>query len=170
MSENSDAAEGKAPATLFFDQPHVEQAIIPVGQGIPIGLERVSSRELGIGGAYGTWGHGYDNLALRSFIEHRLGETMRDDEVLNLAELGFIGRHHLPDLSDATILVSSQSRSAAARSRQQAEPSDGVLIDDGPAAADYVAQIARAGIPDGPRSASTAATIDGRLHLALNPI
>jgi hypothetical protein len=101
MSETADAAEGKPPATLFFDQPRVEQAIIPVGQGIPIGLERVSSRELGIGGAYGTWGTGYDNLALRSFIEHRLGETMKDDEVLNLAELGFVGRHHLPELSDA---------------------------------------------------------------------
>ena len=101
MSDIADAAEGKPPATPFFDQPRVERAIIPVGQGIPIGLERVSSRELGIGGAYGTWGTGYDNLALRSFIEHRLGETMKDDEVLNLAELGFVGRHHLPELSDA---------------------------------------------------------------------
>jgi len=180
MSEMTDAAEGKPRATPFFEQPHVEQAIIPVGQGIPIGLERVSSRELGIGGAYGTWGTGYDNLALRSFIEQRLGETMRDDEVLNLAELGFVGRHHLPDLSDADHLELELEvgarllREAARSSGWNPSEVEGVLIGmSGPVAVDYVAQIAqRAGIPDGALKVSVHKACDGSmgaLHLALNP-
>jgi 3-oxoacyl-[acyl-carrier-protein] synthase III len=180
MSGMEDRADSTPTATSFFEQPRVERAVIPIGQGIPIGLESVSSPELGIGGVYGTWGHGYDNLALRSFIEKRLGEAMKDDEVLNLAELGFVSRHHLPDLSDADHLeleleVGARLLRAAARSSGwNPTEVEGVLIGmSGPVAEDYVAQIARrAGIPDGALKVSVHKACDGSmgaLHLALNP-
>ncbi len=164
----------------FFDQPHVQRATIPVGNGIPLGFETVSNPELGIGGVYGAWGQSYDNPSLRGFIEHRLGQPMLAGEMMNLADLGFISRHHLPDLTDEEHLeleleVGARLLKEASRSSGW-DPSEveGVLIGmSGPVADDYVAQIARrAGISEEALKVSVHKACDGSmgaLHLALNP-
>ncbi|MCJ7514122.1 MAG: hypothetical protein MUO23_14305 [Anaerolineales bacterium] len=168
------------PAPSFFERPGVHQAILPVGPGVPLGMEGIYSPELGIGGVYGAWGRSYDNQALRAFIEHRLGEPMKDEEVMNLAELGFLHRHHLTELSEAEHLeleleVGARMLREAARVNGW-DPSEvqGVLIGmTGPVADDYVAQIARrAGISDDALLVSVHKACDGSmgaLHLALNP-
>ena len=180
MTRAIEATAAAAPAPSFFERPGVQQVILPVGPGIPLGTESISSPALGIGGVYGTWGTSYDNMALRAFIEHRLGESLKDEEVMNLAELGFLHRHHLPDLSDAEHLeleveVGSCLLREAARVNGW-EPSEvqGVLIGmSGPVADDYVVQITRrAGIPDDALKVSVHKACDGSmgaLHLALNP-
>ena len=80
----------------FFDRPNVEKGMIDVGQGIPFAIECVSNSAVGIGGVYGTWGDSYDNDTLPLFLEQRLGHPLSPGEKLNLSELGFLNRHHLP--------------------------------------------------------------------------
>src|SRR5919109_1677432 len=87
---------GENTKVSFFDRPNVEKGTIAVGQGIPFGIERVSNPSVGIGGVYGTWGDSYDNETLPAFLEQRLGRPLSSNETLNLAELGFLNRHHLP--------------------------------------------------------------------------
>src|SRR5215212_2630610 len=87
---------GENTKISFFDRPNVEKGIIEVGQGIPFGMESVSNPAVGIGGVYGTWGQGYDNAALPGFLEQRLGHPIPVNEQLNLSELGFRNRHHVP--------------------------------------------------------------------------
>ena len=106
--------------TSFYDHPHVQVDWIPIGQGIPLGIERVSNPEIGIGGAYGTWGEDYDNEALPRLVEDRSGEPLSGEEKLNLSELGFVHRHHLPSLSEKEyieleIMVGARFLSEAAR-------------------------------------------------------
>ena len=180
MSDAVEPTTAATPAQSFFERPGVQQVILPIGPGIPLGLESISSPELGIGGVYGSWGTSYDNQALRGFIERRLGESMKDEEMMNLAELGFVRRHHLPDLSEAEHLeleleVGARLLREAARVNGWG-PSEvqGVLIGmSGPVADDYVVQIARrAGIPDDALKVSVHKACDGSmgaLHLALNP-
>jgi len=180
MDENSILKNAAKAATSFFQRPGVQRTTIPVGGGVPLGIERVSSPELGIGGAYGTWGESYDNSALPGLIERRLGERLNEDEVLNLAELGFVNRHHIPELSDdehveLEIEVGARLLREAALSNGW-DPSEvqGVLIGvSAPVAHDYVPRIAeRAGIPDSALKVSVHKACDGSmgaLHLALNP-
>ena len=178
----TDTVEPTAAASVpsFFQLPGVHQVLLPVGPGIPLGMESISSPELGIGGVYGSWGTSYDNQALRGFIEHRLGESLKDEEMMNLAELGFLHRHHLPDLSQAEHLEleievgSHLLREAARVSGWDPSEVQGLLIGmSGPVADDYVTQIARrAGIPDDALKVSVHKACDGSmgaLHLALNP-
>ena len=83
-------------STSFYDRPGVEKSIIPIGKGIPFGMERVSNPKIGIGGVYGTWGDSYDNETLHFFLEQRLGHPLPPQEKLNLSELGFLNRQHIP--------------------------------------------------------------------------
>ncbi|MGA2820947.1 MAG: 3-oxoacyl-[acyl-carrier-protein] synthase III C-terminal domain-containing protein [Anaerolineales bacterium] len=180
MTENGASSKGSSPAISFFDRPKVERMLFPIQQGIPIGFESVYSPQLGIGGTYGTWGQGYDNEALPRFVEQRLGEPMKREEILNLAELGFVSRHHIPLLSgpehlELEIEVGARLLREAARTCGW-DPSEvqGVLIGmSGPITHDYVAQIARrAGIPDHALKVSVHKACDGSmgaLHLALDP-
>ena len=80
----------------FFDRPNIAKGIINVGQGIPFGIECVTNRAVGIGGVYGTWGESYDNDSLPGFLEQRLGHPIPANQKLNLSELGFLSRHHVP--------------------------------------------------------------------------
>ena len=80
----------------FFDRPNVEKEMINVGQGIPFALESINNPSVGIGGVYGTWGDSYDNETLPAFLAQRLGHPLPDKEKLNLSELGFLNRHHVP--------------------------------------------------------------------------
>ncbi len=164
----------------FFKRPAVKQETIQVGDGIPFGVERVSNPQLGIGGAYGTWGDSYDNHTLSELVSYRMGTPVSEKEMMNLSELGFVSRHHVKDLSDAEhleleIQVGARLLGEAARATGW-EPSEvqAVLIGmSGPVADDYIQRICqRAGIPESALKVSVHKACDGSvgsLHLALNP-
>lgn len=173
MSENN-------PALSFYDRPNVESTILPIGEGIRMGVERVYNSSLGIGGAYGSWGESYNNMRLPGFVEHRLGSALNPDDVLNLSELGFDFRQHIPDLDPDQHLSlelevgSRLLKHAMTTLGWDASEIEGVLIGmSGPVAHDYVQRIASmAGIPDSALKVSVHKACDGSmgaLHLALNP-
>jgi 3-oxoacyl-[acyl-carrier-protein] synthase III len=164
----------------FYDRPGVEKENIPVAGGVPLGIESVFNAEAGIGGAYGSWGESFNNATLPSFVEQRLGQPLGEDDILNLSELGFDSRQHIPDMSDAEHL--ELELEVGTRLLKNAIPTcgwkpseiEGVLIGvSGPVADDYVSQIAkRAGIPDNALKVSVHKACDGSMgamHLALNP-
>jgi len=165
----------------FFDRPGVEKGIIDVAQGIPFGIERVSNPSVGIGGVYGAWGESYDNENLPMFLEERLGHPLQPNEKLNLSELGFRNRHHVPlNLSrDEHIQVELQVGTRFLSEAMKAcdwHPSEveAVLIGmSAPLSEDYLNQItAAAGIPSSALKVSIHKACDGStssLHLALNP-
>lgn len=173
----ADTVEQKS--VRFYDRPGVENDIIQVAGGVPFGFERVVNPEVGIGGVYGAWGNSYDNDSLPEFIAQDLGVTVRPEERLNLAELGFVNRHLTPLLSAEEYLrlevaVGSRFLSEAARTCGWS-PSEveGVLIGtSGPVSGDYLEQISEAaGIPESALKVSVHKACDGStssLHLALN--
>jgi len=175
MSENE-----KNTGSSFFERPNVIVDEIPVAGGIPFGTESVSNSVLGIGGVYGAWGRSYDNSQLPEFVGHRMGVPLADGDVMNLSELGFVSRHHIPDLSEADHLElelqvgTRMLQQAAAANGWTAEDVDGVLIGmSGPVSGDFVQEISRrAGIRDGALKVSVHKACDGSmgaLNLALNP-
>src|SRR5512146_1659798 len=166
--------------TSFYEEPGVEKVILPVASGIPFGFRRVSHPSIHIGGVYGTWGQGYDNRSLGGFVEDLLGEPLPENERLNLAELGFISRHHIPvltheDNTELEVQVGARMLQEAARACGW-DPSEvqAVLIGmSAPISEDYLDRIARAaGIPEGALKVAVHKACDGSvssLHLALNP-
>jgi 3-oxoacyl-[acyl-carrier-protein] synthase III len=177
MNPNNPTSEAHSS---FFQRKNVSVEKIPIGSGIQIGIERVSNPILGIGGAYGAWGDSYDNSHLTAFIENRLGETLDETEIMNLADLGFTSRHHVPTVSDQENLEieievgSRMLREAALANGWQPEEVEAVLIgSSGPVSDDYTEQIAHAaGIPDSALKVSVHKACDssmGALHLAMNP-
>lgn len=164
----------------FYERPRVKVDTIPIGAGIPFGIEIVSNPALGIGGAYGSWGEAYDNDTLPKFIEQRLGARLSDEERIDLAAVGFNYRHHLANLTDEEHLeLELQVGERYLRGAIQAcgwEPHEveAVLIGmSGPVSEDYTVQIARrAGIPESALKASIHKACDssmGGLHMVLNP-
>lgn len=164
----------------FFKRPQVQNETIPVAGGIPFGVERVSNPEVGIGGAYGTWGKSYDNLSLSDLVSYRIGSPLNDEDKMNLSELGFVNRHHILDLTDEEHLElelevgSRLLREAALANGWKPEDVQAVLIGmSGPISNDYVEQICkRAGIPEDALKVSVHKACDGSvggLNLALNP-
>ena len=164
----------------FFERPNVRNETIQIGKGIPFAFESVTNSTLGVGGVYGTWGDSYDNARLRDLVSYRRGEFLQDEDVMNLSELGFLSRHHIPDLSDADHLelevqVGARMLREAAKANQW-DPADvdAVLIGmSGPVSNDYVALICeRAGISNKALKVSVHKACDGSvgsLNLALNP-
>ncbi|MDL1911964.1 hypothetical protein FBQ81_14940 [Chloroflexi bacterium CFX6] len=165
----------------FYDRPGVETEILPVAGGIPFGMERVANPSVGIGGVYGTWGESYDNERLSDFLERRLGHPLPANEKLNLSELGFLNRHHLPlDLTleehiEVEVEVGRRLLVEAMKACNW-EPSEveAVLIGmSAPITEDYLDRITRAaGIPDSALKVAIHKACDGStssLHLALNP-
>jgi 3-oxoacyl-[acyl-carrier-protein] synthase III len=143
-------------------------------------VKQVYSPSLGIGGAYGSWGAAYDNAALPGFIAKRLGEPFSQEEAMELGNLGFVSRHHLGELSEAEHLEvelavgANMLQAAMQANRWQPEEVDAVMIGmSGPAADDYVEQIARrAGVAESAIKVSVHKACDssvGALNLALNP-
>lgn len=167
--------------TSFFDRPGVEKDVIPVASGIPFAMERVTNPNVGIGGVYGTWGDSYDNENLPAFLEQRLGHPLQANEKLNLSELGFRNRHHIPlDLSkeEHTELEVEVGRRFLTEAIKACDwhPSDveAVLIGmSAPVTDDYLNQITKAaGIPESALKVAIHKACDGStssLHLALNP-
>ena len=100
MSENTAPENQPVPTGPFFERPGVRVETIPIGPGVPLGIERVSNPEIGIGGAYGAWGACRDNASLPALVEDHLGYSLGAEDVLHLSELGFMWRHHVPDLSE----------------------------------------------------------------------
>jgi len=180
MEENTVSDQGVGAIPSFFKRPQVQYELIPVAGGIPFGVERVSNPEIGIGGAYGTWGESYDNRTLPELVARRMGSPLSDEDMMNLSELGFVSRHHIQDLSKAEHLElelevgSRLLREAAQASGWDPGKVDAVLIGmSGPVADDYVEQISRrAGIPERALKVSIHKACDssvGGLNLALNP-
>lgn len=165
----------------FYDRPGVETEILPVAGGIPFGMERVANPNVGIGGVYGTWGESYDNERLSDFLERHLGHPIPANEKLNLSELGFLNRHHLPlnltleEHIEVEVEVGRRLLVAAMKACNW-EPSEveAVLIGmSAPITEDYLDRITRAaGIPDSALKVAIHKACDGStssLHLALNP-
>ena len=172
---------GETTNVSFFERPNVETGVIPVGQGIPFGIERVSNPAVGIGGVYGTWGESYDNESLPTFLEQRLGHPIPANEKLNLSELGFLSRHHVPlnltreEHNQLEIEVGTRFLREAMKACNW-EPSEveAVLIGmSAPISEDYLNLITEAaGIPQSALKVSIHKACDGStssLHLALNP-
>lgn len=164
----------------FYFQPGVETDVLPIGPGIPIGIARVYHPQIGLGGAYGAWGDVYDNQRLRAYVEHRLGAPLSEEDAMELGSLGFVYRHHLPDLSDEEHIeleleVGKRFLEAAMNAcGWQPQEIAGVLLGvSGPIGEDYVEQICkRAGIPDEALKVTVHKACDGAvsaLHLVLNP-
>ena len=164
----------------FYERPNVESEILPIAQGVKVGIERVTNKALGLGGAYGGWGDNYDNQTLPEFVSNRLGEELPLSDVMNLSELGFHHRLHIPDLSEADHLeVEVEVGARLIRAAAQAngwlpDEVDGLLVGmSAPVSEDYVAQIARrAGMRDDALKVSVHKACDGSmgaLNLAINP-
>jgi 3-oxoacyl-[acyl-carrier-protein] synthase III len=189
MTDTTETSAGSAPAghdaplgepLSFFEEPQVHVEEIPIGPGVPIGIERVSNPELGIGGAYGTWGTSYNNEKLQSMVGKLLGEPLAATEKLNLSELGFDSRHHLLELSDEEMVdleVKVGGRflreAAAANGWETSEVQAVLLGTTGPVTSDYTERAAKeAGIPEDALKVSIHKACDGSvagLNLALNP-
>ena len=164
----------------FYDQPHVRTGEIPVGPGIPFGLEQVTHPETGLGGAYGAWGESYDNAAIKGFVEAHLGRPLGAEELMDLSSLGFVNRHHVSGLSDGehleleVTLGAQLLREAAHACGWETGEVQGVFIGtSAPVANDLTERIAKeAGVPDSALKVSVHKACDssvGGLHLALNP-
>jgi len=165
----------------FYDRPGIEKEVIPVASGIPFAIERVANPSVGIGGVYGTWGDSYDNENLPNFLEQRLGHPLQPSEKLNLSELGFRNRHHVPlnltkeEHTQLEIEVGRRLLTEAIKTcGWQASEVEAVLIGmSAPIVEDYLDQITKAaGIPDSALKVAIHKACDGSsssLHLALNP-
>ena len=172
---------GEKTNVSFFERPNVEKGVISVGEGIPFGIERVSNPAVGIGGVYGTWGDSYDNETLPLFLEQRLGRPLSPNERLNLSELGFLNRHHLPlnltreEHQKLEVEIGTRFLVEAMKAcNWQPSEVEAVLIGmSAPLSEDYLNQITKAaGIPDRALKVSIHKACDGStssLHLALNP-
>ncbi|MDX9993569.1 MAG: 3-oxoacyl-[acyl-carrier-protein] synthase III C-terminal domain-containing protein [Anaerolineales bacterium] len=164
----------------FYERPNVQSEILPIAEGVKVGIERVTNSALGLGGAYGGWGDNYDNEALPGFVGGRLDEELPQSEVMNLSELGFQHRMHLPNLSQADHLAVEVEvgarliRAAAEANGWQLAEIDGLLVGmSAPVSEDYVVQIARrAGMRADALKVSVHKACDGSmgaLNLAINP-
>ncbi len=166
-------------APSFFERPGVVVETVPVGPGVPLGIERVSNASLGIGGAYGTWGECCDNSSLPATVEQILGHALESGP-LNVGDFGFFYRHHVPAMSDAEheeLELQAGARFIVEASHAAGwEPGelDAVMIGiTTPVVPDYVERIAeRAGVPERTLKVSVHKACDGgvaALNLALNP-
>src|ERR1700690_2434526 len=172
--------ETNKEATSFYQRPNVKLDTIPVADGIPFGIEQVANRQLGIAGAYGSWGKSFSNGELPEFVASRMGRSLREDEQLELGDLGFTSRHHVPILTQKEnhqleIEVGARLIQEAAQINGW-KPSevDGLLVGmSGPISDDYLSEIAqRAGLREDALKVSVHKPCDGSvgaLNLALNP-
>jgi 3-oxoacyl-[acyl-carrier-protein] synthase III len=164
----------------FFERPNVQREILPFGKGVPFGMEKIYNPRLEIGGAYGTWGESYSNETISGLIEERWGRVLSEQERLNLGELGFLYRHHVPLLSNEEyfnleVEVGTRFLRAALQACEwDPKEVDAVLIGmSGPASDDYTSLICRlVGIPERAYKLSVHKACDSSvaaLNMVLNP-
>jgi 3-oxoacyl-[acyl-carrier-protein] synthase III len=178
MSLNDDV-EKSLKFGSFYERPAVNKGVVEVAGGIPYGFEPVVNKELALGGIYGTWGFSYDNSTLPAFVEGRLGRTLSDEESMSLDDLGFLHRHHIPNLSkneniklEVEVGAKFLQEAAWANGWEPAEI-DGVILGmTGPVVEDYMDRITQqAGISESALKISIHKACDssvGGLNLALN--
>lgn len=177
MSDQNNSPEA---VVSFYEQPRVKLDTIPVGKGVQIGIERVFHPKIGIGGAYGAWGPEIDNEALVGVLKNHFGDAFSDEDRMDLSQLGFVSRHHAPELTpeehlELEVEVGARFlREAAAANGWKPEEVEGVMIGMTlPTVDDYTERIARAaGIPESAVKVSIHKACDGSmgaLHLLLNP-
>jgi 3-oxoacyl-[acyl-carrier-protein] synthase III len=180
MNEPTATENQPTPAISFYQRPGVKVEVLPVGPGVPLGIESISNPEVGIGGAYGTWGTCYENAELPGMLAQHLGGPVGEETILNLSELGFQSRHVVPDLSPEDHVALEMEvgtrflREAAAASGWDIKDVDAVVIGiTMPVTQDYVERIAtKAGVPADAIKVSVHKACDGSvggLNLALNP-
>jgi len=180
MSDEVNSENNTPDTNSFYERPNVKMDTIRIGDGIPFGIEQVSNKELGIGGAYGAWGKSFSNANLPEFVASRMGRPLNETDQLELGDLGFVSRHHVPVLTqeenhELELEVGTRLIKDAAQSNGW-EPSEvqGLLVgSSGPVTNDYLSEIAqRAGIPKDALKVSVHKACDGSvgaLNLALNP-
>lgn len=175
-----DEPKNNSGQASFYELPGVQVEILPLHGGIPLGIESVSNVEVGIGGAFGTWGESYDNQDLLQAIEQRYGEPVPVEEQMNLSELGFHHRQHIPELAPHEHQELEEQvgarfmRAAAAANGWLPEEVQAVVVGmSGPASLDILERMARrAGIPESALKVSVHKACDGSvggLNLVLNP-
>jgi len=180
MSESTEQTSETAAATSFFERPGVRVETIDVGPGVPLGIERSANLGVGIGGAYGTWGACCPNVELAATVESILGHPIGDNGPMNVGDLGFLYRHHVPALQpqehvDVEVEVGARFITEASHAAGW-DPGevDALLVGiTTPACNDYVERIAaKAGIPERSLKVTVHKACDGSvaaLNLALNP-
>jgi len=172
--------EVKPQTNSFYERPNVKLDTIQVSGGILFGIEQVSNKDLGIAGAYGAWGKNYNNANLPEFVESRMGHALGVNDQLELGDLGFENRHHVPILTQEEnhqleVEVGARMiREAAQSNGWQTSEVEGLLVgNSGPISDDYLSEIAqRAGVPNEALKVSVHKACDGSvgaLNLALNP-
>lgn len=176
-----DATEQTLEAvTPFYEQAGVQMETIPVAGGIPFGFAAVPGPAQGLGGAYGSWGRFVDNASLPGLIEQRLGEPLGEATLTNLAELGFVGRQILYDLTPAEqleieVTVGARLLQVAAQACgwEPGEVQAALIGVSAPLADDFVTRVAqRAGLSADALTVAIHKACDSSvsgLHLALNP-
>ena len=180
MSELPIIEKPKEGTVPFYSRPQVELEELPIGPGIPMGIERVSNPDVGIAGVYGAWGNSYDNLTLLDFIREELHQPIGSDHQIDLSSLGFNFRHLIPVLShdediDLEVAVGAKFLREAAQVNgwEPAEVEAVLLGMTAPVTDDYTERVAReAGIPESAMKVSVHKACDssvGALHMALNP-
>jgi 3-oxoacyl-[acyl-carrier-protein] synthase III len=168
------------PTPSFYSRPTVKVEKIAVGPGVLLGIETVTNSEIGIGGAYGTWGESVRNEDLPRMILERIGDVLKEEEKMSLSELGFDYRQLVPKLSpqehiELEVQVGKRFLTEAAHANGwELSDVDAVLIGASlPPAQDFIDRIAaEAGIPDSALKVSIHKACDGSvagLNLALNP-
>jgi len=172
--------EVNSEANSFYERPNVKLDTIEIGGGIPFGIEQVSNKELDIAGAYGSWGESFNNIQLPEFVASRMGHPLGENNQLELGDLGFTSRQHVPIMTEAEsheleVEVGARLiRNAAQSNGWKPSEVEGLLVGtSGPITNDYLSEIAqRAGIPDETLKVSVHKACDGSvgaLNLALNP-
>ena len=134
----------------FFNRGKVVISDIKINGGIPMGIETVQNKALGVNGAYAAWGDSFSNEQLPALVSDRLHAQLPAEDVMNLDELGFLSRHHIPRLSaeeNQAVEVEVGTRlieAAVAANGWKPEEVDGLFIGtSGPVCEDYLTIIAK---------------------------
>jgi 3-oxoacyl-[acyl-carrier-protein] synthase III len=170
----------KQGSPSFFEEAGVENEVIGVGKGVPFGTVRVSNSDVGIGGAYGTWGESCDNHGIADVLERLVGAPVAQEDLMELDNLGFVNRHRTPELTDEEDVELELEvgrrllQKAAAANGWAPSEVEGVLLGTSiPIVDDYLERVSkRAGIPEEALKVTVHKACDssvGGLHLALNP-
>ena len=163
----------------FFKRANVQVSDLDIHGGIPFGFEIVKNPVIGVNGAYCAWGKDYSNAELPDLVSDRLHSQLPTEEVMNLDELGFLSRHHIPRLTTEENLAveievgTRLIKAAIAANGWQAEDVDAILVGtSGPVVDDFLLTISRnAGIREGALKVDVHKACDGSmgaLQLALN--
>jgi len=181
IENNLENQSASKQAISFYNQPQVHVDLIPIGDGVQIGIEKIRNPTIGIGGAYGTWGESIDNEGLPQMIQRTIGKTLEIGERFNLSELGFRHRQFTPILTDTDNIeleVEVGKRflleAADACGWEPGEVQAVLVGTSGPVTEDYLERICEAAnIPESALKVIIYKACDGSvasLNMALNPL